>query len=113
MTEQLARVTEVPYEVLYQKVQEVLSVQGAANELEVAALAERTILQLKRAPRNAGAILAGLQVELARLTQQVRGINTHSVVSTIDETFVQFEEVSSEVGLVTGWPLFDKWFGGI
>jgi hypothetical protein len=113
MTEQLAVVTALPYEVLNQKVQQIVSALGFANEAEVSALAERVSQQLKRSPKNALQIISGAQVELARFAQQTKGVTTQSVVKAVEDLFGQFESCEEEVGLKTGWPLFDAWFGGI
>jgi hypothetical protein len=106
MTEQLAAATGIPYEVLNQKIQQIVSALGVSNDAEVAALAERVSQQLKRSPKSAVHILAGATVELARFAQQSVGSSTQSI-------FGNFESCVEEVGLKTGWPLFDRWFGGI
>ena len=34
-------------------------------------------------------------------------------MNTLQDLFVRYRECEDEIGLKTGWPLFDKWFGGI
>jgi hypothetical protein len=40
-------------------------------------------------------------------------VSTQSIVTAVRDLFGKFEAVEEEVGLTTGWELFDKWFGGI
>jgi hypothetical protein len=113
MTTQLAAATEVPYDVLHQKVQLVVSALGVSNEAEVAALSERVIQQLRRSPKNGLQILAGAQIEMARLTRHSQCASTQSIIEVFRANFARSESLHEEVGLKTGWPLYDKWFGGV
>jgi archaellum biogenesis ATPase FlaH len=113
MTEQLAAVTGVPYDVLHTKVQQVVASISRHNEGELQALSERTIQQLKRSPGNILQILAGVQIEASRFAQQTKRASTQSILEVARRTVRKFEACEEEVGLKTGWPLFDKLFGGV
>jgi hypothetical protein len=113
MIEQLAAATSIPYEVLNAKVQQAVAAIDYHNEAEVQALAERLVQQLRRSPKNAVQILAAAQVEIGRFAEQSKMVSTQSIVNSIDDLFERYESIEEEVGLKTGWPLFDKWFGGI
>jgi hypothetical protein len=110
---QLADVTEIPYDVLNRKVQEIVSFADYQSEIEISAMAERLQMALKRNPRNAVQIIAGAQVELERFKAPKQGATTASILSVLDNVYEKYEARTEDVGLKTGFPLFDKWFGGI
>jgi hypothetical protein len=110
---QLADVTEIPYDVLNRKVQEIVSFADYQSEAEISAMAERLQMALKRNPRNAVQIIAGAQIEIERFKAPKQGATTASILNVLDHVYEKYEARTDSVGIKTGWPLFDKLFGGI
>ena len=113
MLTQLANATGVPYEVLNRSVQDILSVTETRSTEQIAALGERLSQQLKKSPKNAVSIIEGAAVDLERMKTPTRGVTTQSILECVDTVFGNFETRTEEVGLKTGWPLFDRQFGGM
>lgn len=110
---QLADVTDIPYDVLNRKVQEVVSFADYKSEIEIAAMAGRLQLALKRNPRNAVQIIAGAQIEVERFKAPKQGATTASILSVLDNVYDKYQSHTEAVGLKMGWPAFDKLFGGL
>jgi hypothetical protein len=113
MLQQLADVTGIPYDVLNRKVQEIVSFADYQSELEIAAMAERMQIALKRNPRNAIQIIEGAKIEIERFKAPSKGVTTASILNVLDHVYEKYEARKEDVGLKTGFPLFDKLFGGM
>ena len=113
MLTQLAEVTKVPFETLNRQLEEILCAEEVRSETQILGVAERLSLQLKRNPRAAAVAIATANNEIEHLSVKSKGVTTSSIQQITDAIFDKWEQTSDIVGLKTGYPLFDEWFGGI
>lgn len=110
---QLADCVGVPLDVIWRDVTREVDSDHAQIEEQKTIVARKAADQLRNNPNSAEMILQSTQLQIDNLNRQKQGFDVDTLLRHNDALFHRFEGSNSEIDLKTGWPLFDKWVGGL
>lgn len=113
-TEQLSEISGIPAHTLAEALRQITDAKESQASAELNSIGTRLLKQLQQDPSKVGSILPAFttQVELVSSRFQ-KNINVKTILDYLDDLFEEFEDPNIESMLKTGWPIWDKVFGGI
>lgn len=110
---QLAHWTNTNEDFVMKEVLRLMDKEDARLDEERSLIGDTVAKKLRQDPAHIEAHLAAATAQLETLSKKKIGYNPESVLKTIDVLFDQKERNITEYELRTGYPIFDKMFGGI
>ena len=111
--EQLSQATGIAQDVVWREITRLVDSEISQINEEKTLIAQQAAKQLQLNPLEAGAILTSTMEKIDKLQMSRQGYSVASTSRYIEEIKTRQEEAKHVVELATGWPLFDKWVGGI
>lgn len=111
--EQLAKATGLSQDVVWREVTRLVDSELSQINEEKTLIAQQAAKQLQMRPLEADSILASTIEKIDKVQSRKNGYSVSNTMRYIEEIKTQQEADHTMVELKTGWPLFDKWVGGI
>ena len=111
--EQLSKATGISPDVVWREVTRLVDSELSQINEEKTLIAQQAAKQLQMNPLAADTILATTIEKIEKVQSRKNGYSVANTVNYLNEIKHIQEQDTHMVELVTGWPLFDKWVGGI
>lgn len=111
--EQLAKATGISQDVVWREVTRLVDSEVSQINEEKTLIAQQAAKQLQLKPLDADTILAATIDKIEKVQSRKNGYSVANTMRYLDDIKKIQEADSTMVELKTGWPLFDKWVGGI
>lgn len=110
---QLAEATNIPEDVIWREITRLVDSELAQIEEEKTSLSNRIAKKLQSHPGALETIIKEAQDQVDSIVSRRQGYNSANTKHYIDQIKDAQSQDTHTVELKTGWPLFDKWIGGI
>lgn len=113
MTQKLSKVTGLDKEGLWREVMRMVDSESSRIDEEKAAIARRTIKELGRNSKDLQVILQAAQHQAEMVENKRTGYDPSTVVKAIEYVVDRASKATSNMELLTGYPLLDKAINGL